>query len=95
MGLAVLPARLKQEMAELEDAIITGKDLRSTETLASHAQWAEDFLKKYDVVNADNVTDIIRKEIGLVFSEVLENAGVYKCTPDGRNYFLKFIEFVS
>ena len=94
MGLAVLPARLKDEMAELEDAILTGKDLRSTETLASHAQWAEDFLKKHGNVNKDNVTDIIREEIGLVFSEVLENAGVYKCTEEGRNHFLKFIKTV-
>lgn len=94
MGLAVLPARLKAEMAELEDAIINGTDLRSTETLASHADWAEAFLKKYDVVNADNVTDIIREEIGLVFAEVLENAGVYKCTPDGRDHFLKFIHTI-
>ena len=83
------------EMAELEDAILTGKDLRSTETLASHAQWAEDFIKKHGDVNKENVTDIIREEIGLVFSEVLENAGVYKCTEEGREYFLRFIQTVD
>lgn len=94
MGLAVLPARLKDEMAELEDALLSGKDLRSTDTLASHADWAEAFLKKYDVVNADNVADIIQGEIGLVFAEVLENAGVYKCDTEGRSAFMKFIESV-
>ena len=95
MGLAVLPARLKDEMAELEKAILDGTDLRSTETLASHADWAEAFLKKYDNVNSDNITEIIRKEIGLVFAEVLENAGVYKCDEAGREAFLRFIEYVS
>lgn len=94
MGLAVLPARLKDEMAELETAILTGKDLYSTETLASHAKWAEEFLQKYEDVNESNITDVIRKEIGLVFSEVLENAGVYKCDKAGREAFLKFIKSV-
>ena len=95
MGLAVLPARLKDEMAELEEAILSGKDLASTETLASHKEWTENFMKKYDDINKDNVTDIIRQEIGLVFSEVLENAGVYKCDEAGRNAFMKFIASVS
>jgi UDPglucose--hexose-1-phosphate uridylyltransferase len=95
MGLAVLPARLKDEMAELADAILTGKDLRSTETLASHADWAESFLPKYTGVNADNIMDIIRTEIGHVFSEVLEDAGVFKCTDEGRAAFARFVEAVN
>lgn len=95
MGLAVLPARLKDEMAELEDALLTGKDLRSTETLASHADWVEGFLPKYDSITKENVTEIIRKEIGIVFSQVLEDAGVYKCTKEGRDAFLKFIDKVN
>jgi UDPglucose--hexose-1-phosphate uridylyltransferase len=82
-------------MAELEQAILNGVDLRSTETLASHAEWAEAFLQKYQDVNADNVTDIIRKEIGLVFAEVLENAGVYKCDEAGREAFVRFIKYVK
>ena len=95
MGLAVLPARLKEEMLELEEALLTGRDLRSTETLASHADWVESFLPKYDTIDESNVTDIIREEIGLVFSEVLECAGVYKCTEEGRKYFQRFIDSVK
>ena len=95
MGLAVLPARLKDEMAELADAIVTGKDLRSTDTLASHADWAEEFLAKYDNVSADNVMDIIRTEVGHVFSEVLEDAGVYKCNAEGREAFERFVSAVN
>lgn len=95
MGLAVLPARLKDEMAELEDALLTGKDLRSTETLASHADWVEGFIPKYDSITKENVTSIIREEIGLVFNEVLKDAGVFKCTPEGREAFLRFVEVVN
>ncbi len=94
MGLAVLPARLKDEMAELADAIVNGKDLRSTETLASHAEWAESFLPKYDKVDESNVMDIIHEEMGQVFKEVLECAGVYKCTEEGRKAFMRFVESV-
>ena len=94
MGLAVLPARLKDEMAELADAIVNGKDLRSTETLASHAEWAEGFLPKYDKVDESNVMDIIHEEMGQVFKEVLECAGVYKCTEEGRKAFMRFVESV-
>ncbi len=94
MGLAVLPARLKDEMAELADAIINGMDLRSTETLASHAEWAEGFLPKYDKVDESNVMDIIHEEMGQVFKEVLECAGVYKCTEEGRKAFMRFVESV-
>jgi UDPglucose--hexose-1-phosphate uridylyltransferase len=95
MGLAVLPARLKDEMAELADAIISGKDLRSTETLASHAEWAEEFLPNYADVNAGNIMDILRTEIGHVFREVLEDAGVFKCTDEGRAAFARFIDAVN
>ena len=95
MGLAVLPARLKGEMAELRDAILTGKDLHSTETLASHADWALKFMSKYDKIDESNIDGIINEEIGLVFKEVLECAGVYKCTDEGRAAFQKFIDAVN
>ena len=95
MGLAVLPARLKDEIAGLADAIVAGKDLRADEELAKHADWVDEFLPKYDAITDDNVTDILKKEIGLVFSEVLEDAGVYKCTDEGRAAFERFVESVG
>ncbi len=94
MGLAVLPARLKDEMAALQEAIVAGKDLRSDEMLEKHADWVDEFKTKYDSITKDNVEEIIQKEIGLVFSEVLEDAGVYKCTEEGRAAFMRFVESV-
>ena len=92
MGLAVLPARLKKEMAELEEAILCGTDLRQNEVLAAHADWAEEFLTRHSEVNAENIHEIVQQEIGLVFMQVLEDAGVYKCTEDGRKGFERFID---
>jgi UDPglucose--hexose-1-phosphate uridylyltransferase len=94
MGLAVLPARLKEEIAGLADAIVTGKDLRADEMLEKHADWVDEFTPKYTSITRENVGDILQKEIGLVFAEVLEDAGVYKCTPEGRKAFLRFVESV-
>ena len=94
MGLAVLPARLKEEMAELKEAVLSGKDLRREDTLAKHADWVEEFLPKYENVGEENIDDIINHEIGLVFSQVLEDAGVYKCTTQGREAFLRFVKSV-
>ena len=92
MGLAVLPARLKEEMQRLGEFIVEGKDIAADEQLAKHAEWVEQFLQKYDDVNADNVEEIIQKEIGIVFMQVLEHAGVYKNTPEGMEGFLRFIQ---
>ncbi|MBQ9609625.1 MAG: UDP-glucose--hexose-1-phosphate uridylyltransferase [Lachnospiraceae bacterium] len=91
MGLAVLPARLKGEMARLEELILSGGDLSSDEQTASHAEWATEWMKNYDNVNATNIHKIVQDEIGKVFAKVLECAGVYKCTEDGRRYFERFI----
>ena len=95
MGLAVLPARLKDEIAGLADAIVNGKDLRADAELEKHADWVDEFKGNYDSITADNVNDILKKEIGLVFSQVLEDAGVYKCTEEGRAAFQKFIDTVN
>ena len=95
MGLAVLPARLKDEIAGLADAIVNGKDLRADAELEKHADWVDEFKGNYDSITADNVNDILQKEIGLVFSQVLEDAGVYKCTAEGRDAFQKFIDTVN
>jgi len=92
MGLAVLPARLKGEMEQLSEAILAGKDIRSDEVLEKHADWVEEFLPKYEKVDAGNVHDILRKEIGLVFMQVLEDAGVYKRTGEGQKAFMRFVE---
>lgn len=91
MGLAVLPARLKGEMETLADAIVTGKDIRADETIEKHADWVEEFLPKYDSITEENVTEILHKEIGLVFSKVLEHAGVYKRDEEGQKAFDRFI----
>ncbi len=92
MGLAVLPARLKKEMADLKAAILEGRDLRADETLAKHADWVDEFMPKYasDGLTAKNIDSVIEKEIGLVFLEVLEDAGVYKRTPEGQAAFDRF-----
>ena len=91
MGLAVLPARLKEEMQCLKEAILSGADLKADEKTSSHAQWAREFLKKYDTVTAENLDSIIQEEIGLVFAQVLEDAGVYKRTAEGQAAFDRFL----
>ncbi|MBP3813348.1 MAG: UDP-glucose--hexose-1-phosphate uridylyltransferase, partial [Butyrivibrio sp.] len=73
MGLAVLPARLKKEMADLKEAILKGADLRADETLEKHADWVDQFKTKYDSIDKDNIDEIIQKEIGEVFMHVLED----------------------
>ena len=95
MGLAVLPARLKDEIEGLKQAILSGTDIRADETLAKHADWVDEFSKKYDSITAENVDGIIQDEIGLVFSKVLEHAGVYKRTPEGREAFLRFADSLN
>jgi len=95
MGLAVLPGRLKQEMAGLQTAILEGRDITNDEALSKHAEWAEEIKAKYNDINADNIDGIIKAEIGLVFSKVLEDAGVYKRDEKGQKAFMKFIESVK
>lgn len=92
MGLAVLPARLKGEMEQLEKAILSGEDIRKNEALEKHADWVEEFQSKYTNIDQNNITDIIQKEIGLVFMQVLEDAGVYKRTKEGQEAFQRFID---
>ena len=94
MGLAVLPARLKTELAAVAGCLASGGDLRADELTAKHADWAEGFRTKYDIT-PENVMDIVRRETGLVFAQVLEHAGVYKRTPEGRAAFLRFLETVK
>ena len=93
MGLAVLPARLKEELAAVADCLARGKDLRAGEKTAKHADWAEAFAPRH-TITAENALEIVQQETGLVFAQVLEHAGVYKRTEAGRNAFLRFLETV-
>ena len=93
MGLAVLPSRLKNELNGVAQALVRGDDLRANETLAKHADWAEELKTRY-TFTAENAEEILRREVGAVFAQVLEHAGVFKCTPEGREAFLRFIHSV-
>lgn len=95
MGLAVLPARLKEEMELLAHYILKGKDIRSHKDLQKHADWAERFLPNYSQINEETIMEILKTEIGHVFIQVLEDSGVYKCTPEGRKAFGRFIDTLS
>lgn len=92
MGLAVLPSRLKQELSDLAEAMCQKKDLRADETLSKHADWTEEILSKHPDFNQQNAEEILRQETGLVFSQVLEDAGVYKRTQEGQKAMQRFIE---
>ena len=94
MGLAVLPSRLKQELTDLASAIVSGADIAADPVLGKHAPWVGELKKQY-TFTAENALDIILKETGKVFTEVLEDAGVYKNTPEGRAAFLKFVDAVN
>ncbi|WP_130868684.1 UDP-glucose--hexose-1-phosphate uridylyltransferase [Intestinimonas massiliensis (ex Afouda et al. 2020)] len=93
MGLAVLPARLKAELAAVADKLVKGEDLRADPLTAAHADWAEGFRGKYSLT-ADNALETVYHETGLVFAKVLEHAGVYARTPAGQEAFLRFLRQV-
>lgn len=95
MGLAVLPARLKTEMAQLQDAILDGKDLRADEVLAKHADWVDEIRRKRGELTADNTERILKEEIGIVFAKVLEHAGVFKRDQAGLDAFKRFAASVK
>ncbi len=95
MGLAVLPGRLKTEMADLQTAILENRNISNDEALAKHETWANEIKAKYPDLNKDNIDGIIKAEIGIVFSKVLEDTGVFKHDDEGRAAFMKFIESVK
>ena len=92
MGLAVLPARLKGELAALEEAIL--QDLPLTGELEKHHAWVEELKRTY-TFTTDNISAILQSEVGKVFAKVLEHAGVYKRTPEGGEAFQRFVEYVN
>lgn len=91
MGLAVLPSRLKEELELLKEYLIQGKNVREEESIKKHGDWVDELRKQY-VFDENNTMDILKKEVGRVFVQVLEDAGVYKCTPEGRAAFMRFID---
>lgn len=95
MGLAVLPARLKNELELLASALVEGSPIHGDETLDKHGDWADELKEKYGSFSKDTVEEILQEEVGLVFEKVLEDAGVYKNTPEGREAFLRFVEYVG
>ena len=94
MGLAVLPSRLKTELALLKDAILSGADIRANETIAKHADWVDTFKADYTFTE-ENTEDILKKEVGTVFAKVLEHAGVYKRDEKGFQGFMRFVEAIQ
>ena len=94
MGLAVLPSRLKGEMELLREYILEGKDIRGNEQIAKHADWVDEFLPSYSDVSKENIGHILEQEVGKVFCQVLEDAGVYKNTEKGKKAFRRFIEIL-
>lgn len=94
MGLAVLPSRLKGELTALAEAIVSGKDISEDAVLGKHADWVKKLQQKY-VFTEENALPVLLQETGKVFAEVLEDAGVFKSTPDGRAAFLRFVDTVN
>lgn len=94
MGLAVLPSRLKTEMATLKDAIINGKDILANESIAKHYSWVED-IKKNNTITPENCEKILQDEIGKVFADILGQCGVYARNEEGKAQFLKFVDAVN
>ncbi len=95
LGLAILPSRLKTEMELLEEAILQGKDIRSMEDIEKHADWVDKFLPRYEHVTEENIAGILQKEIGLVFCQVLQDAGVFKRDEAGMAAFQRFTDSLS
>ena len=94
MGLAVLPARLKDELEGLREALLSGRDVRADETLAKHADWLDGLRAKY-VFTPENTGALLQREVGAVFEKVLEDAGVFKRDDAGRAAFRRFVQRVN
>ena len=95
MGLAVLPARLATELEAVKDALLTGGDLSENPQTASHTAWAEEIMLRHPEFNAGNAQEIIRKEVGAVFEQVLLDAGVFKRDEAGQAAFMRFIDSLA
>lgn len=94
MGLAVLPGRLEKELAAVAEALVNKKDLNADPLTTAHAAWGEMLREKYGVFSNETVREILQEEVGAVFEQVLEHAGVFKRTPDGKAAFLRFLSSI-
>ena len=94
MGLAVLPSRLKQELSDLAQAIVNRQDIAADDTLGKHAHWVAQLTQRHTFTQ-ENALDILLQETGKVFAAVLEDAGVYKNTPAGKEAFVRFVTYVN
>lgn len=94
MGLAVLPSRLKSELESLAKAMIEKRDIRADKELEKHADWLDEILPKYDNAAPENIMEILKNEVGIVFEKVLEHAGVYKRDEKGQTAFMRFISTI-
>ena len=94
MGLAVLPSRLKGELTDLAEKIVSNADLRADPVQSKHADWVEELKKRY-IFTEENAMPTLMQETGRVFTQVLEDAGVFKVTPQGRDAFVRFIDSVN
>lgn len=94
MGLAILPARLKMEMAEMEDAILQGKDIEAVESIKKHASWVKSWIQNYEITS-ENVHSILQDEIGKTFAKILECAGVFKRDEEGKEAFMRFVTVIA
>lgn len=94
MGLAILPARLKKELNDLADAILNGGDIDADEVLGKHADWVNEKIlpRLGSEPTGDEIIDVIKDEVGIAFSEILECAGVYKRDEAGQAAFMRFVE---
>ena len=93
MGLAILPARLKKELNDLADAILNGGDIEADEVLGKHADWVNEKIlpRLGSEPTGDEIIDVIKDEVGIAFSEILECAGVYKRDEAGQEAFMRFV----
>lgn len=94
MGLAVLPSRLKTEIAMLKQALLNGEDIAQIEEIAKHREWADMIKSKYTLTQ-DNCEDILKEEIGIIFTAILEQCGVFERTQTGKEQFIKFMQSVK
>lgn len=94
MGLAVLPSRLKFEMAQLANAMVSGKNIGEIESIAKHKEWADMIMQKHNIT-ADNCDEILKEEIGIVFTEILEQCGVFERNEKGQTQFIKFLNSIN